>query len=106
LGFERVSGPEELLAPRDFLRKGEWELVPDYLVGRRALSSLVAAIEARGLPRERLPGIYLEGPFVILRSGEDSARKYPADRPSLAKKNSRCVEGLLKISTLALNSTV
>jgi N-acetylglucosamine-6-phosphate deacetylase len=102
-GFERVSGPEELLGAARFLEeRGVGCFVPTILWEERALSSLVAAIEASGLPRERLPGIYLEGPFVnpAKRGGIQPGNIRPID-PSLAKKILDASQGLLKISTLA-----
>jgi N-acetylglucosamine-6-phosphate deacetylase len=102
-GFERIAGHEELLDAAGFLEeRGVGCFVPTILWDERALSSLVAAILASGLPRGALPGIYLEGPFVnpAKRGGIQPENIRPAD-PSLARKILDAAQGLLKITTLS-----
>jgi N-acetylglucosamine-6-phosphate deacetylase len=102
-GFERIAGPRELLDAAEFLeKKGVGCFVPTLLWDERALSSLVAAIRASNIPREALPGLYLEGPFVnpVRRGGIQPENIRPVDSV-LAQKILDAAQGLLKIVTLA-----
>ncbi len=102
-GFERVAGPEDLVEAAAFLEnKGVGCFVPTILWDEGALASLASAIFACGLPRETVPGIYLEGPFVnpAKRGGIQPENIRPVD-PSLAQKILDAAQGLLKIVTVA-----
>lgn len=56
---------DELMRARSFLRsRGITTFAPTVVSRESAISSLAAAVEEAGLPREELPGIYVEGPFV------------------------------------------
>jgi len=102
-GFERVAGPDDLLEAVAFLeQKGVGCFVPTILWDERVLASLASAILACGLPRETVPGIYLEGPFVnpAKRGGIQPENISPVNA-SLARKILDAAQGLLKIVTVA-----
>jgi len=102
-GFERLSGPEDLVAAATFLEtKGVGCCVPTILWDEQAITLLVAAILASGLPRTTVPGIYLEGPFVNLaKRGGIQSESIRLPDPSLAQEILDAAQGLLKIVTLA-----
>jgi len=73
LGFDELgdgkagaeTGAAALRKAASFLRaRGVTTFVPTLVYRERELSALAQAIDAAGLPRPVLPGIYLEGPFI------------------------------------------
>ncbi len=102
-GFEKLAGPEDLVAAAAFLKqKGVGCFVPTLLWDEEAVASLALAIERCGLPEYTLPGLYLEGPFVNkARRGGIHPERIHAPEPDFARKIVEAAGGHLKIVTLA-----
>lgn len=102
-GFEKLAGPEDLIAVASFLeQKGVGCFVPTVLWDRSAVEGLVSAIEKCGLPENKLPGFYLEGPFVNkARRGGIQLERIADPDPGLARKILESAHGHLRIITLA-----
>jgi N-acetylglucosamine-6-phosphate deacetylase len=62
---EPEAGAERVMRAAAFLRSlGITSFVPTIVSREASLASLACALEALGRPREEIPGIYVEGPFV------------------------------------------
>ena len=102
-GFEKVSRPEDLFYISDFLEtKGVGCYVPTILWEEKVLSELTKAILASGISRSRLPGIYLEGPFVNhSKRGGIMPENILEPDPKLAEHIIDISKGLIKICAMA-----
>lgn len=102
-GFEKLSGPEDLVAAASFLeQKGVGCFVPTLLWDSTAVEGLASAIETCGLPKNRLPGFYLEGPFVNkARRGGIQLERIADPSFELAHTILEHAHGQLRIITLA-----
>lgn len=103
IGFDSVRGPEDIHAVHAFLaRHGVTGFVPTILCDEAAITALVAAIEASGLPESVIPGIYIEGPFVNpSRRGGIPLRLIREPDPDYLVHILELTRGRLKIMTVA-----
>lgn len=102
-GFERLSSSDVLKVTARFLEeKGVSCFVPTLLWEETSFSALVAAIEACGLPRSVIPGLYLEGPFVNpAKRGGIQPENIAAPDVALAERILDLSHGLLRICAIA-----
>jgi len=103
IGFESVRGGEDIRAvARGLQSRGVGCFVPTILWDEKAVSRLIDAIEESGLPRDFIPGIYIEGPFINPeRRGGINPPQIAKPDEKLCRKIVETTRGMLRIMALA-----
>lgn len=103
VGFESVRGGEDILLVASKLReRGVGCFVPTILWDEKAVRRLVEAIEASRLPKNVIPGIYIEGPFINPeKKGGIGILNIAKPDTELCKRILETTRGMLKIMTMA-----